>query len=406
MYARFLYDTNLTAKGVIRALENYIIKTGFQYQASSPEAQKILDLFMAKNNWYMRELDLFRRSRRDGEFFIALFPQEDGVTECRTIEPEQVRPPNATPEWMFGVKVDSYDKEKTLAYWVTYDGNVDNGEEFLPELVTHMRINVDMIIRRGLSDFFCSQESLQGVQKLLRAGVQGESVRQAIAYVRQFSQAPLATIQSMQNANTDYLTPLPTAQGIPRLQPVHQMVPGAVSDIPEGLEFKDGPKGAGANAVSILQAAYQQLSTYWQVPSWVISGDTGSTNYSASLTSESPFVRNCEKEQKIYSCKFKEIMLKVLNIAAEQGLLPYGEDVAIHVPPVWVRNAKEESDRNQVLYNAGLLSKRTWSDREELNFEAEAENKINDNDPVINNQPTTSPSQTPDAIYKRETGDV
>jgi hypothetical protein len=409
MYSRFLYDTNLTAKGVVRALENYIIKTGFTYQASSKAAQKVLDDFLNHNNFFNRELDLFRRSRRDGEFFVALFPQENGITEIRTIEPEQVRPPNAEPEWLFGVKVDSQDKEKPLAYWVTYDGTVENGEEFKPENVVHCKINVDLIIRRGLSDFFSSQESLQGVQKLLRAGVQGESVRQAIAYVRQFAQAPMGTVQAMQAASTDYLTAIPTGFGSPRLQPVHQMVPGQVSDIPEGLEMKNGPTGAGANAVAILQAAYQQLSTFWQVPSWVISGDTGSTNYSASLTAESPFVRNCEKEQKIYSLKFREILLKVLAIAKEQGELDPNQevDVVVHVPPVWVRNAKEESDRNQVLYNAGLLSKRTWSDREELNFEAEKENKEKDKDgPPIPAATGAAQSTTPAAEYKRETGDV
>jgi hypothetical protein len=397
----------LTAKGVIRALENYVIKTGFQYQASSPQAQKVLDDFCDRNNWFMRELDLFRRTRRDGEFIVRLTPQDDAITEVRTIEPEQIRPPMNTPEWMFGVLVDTLDKEKILGLWVTYSGDVSDGEELTADEFVFMKINVDMIIRRGLSDFFCSQESLQGVQKLLRAGVQGESVRQAIAYVRQFQQAPQQTVLSMQSANTDYLTPLPTAQGVPRLQPVHQVVPGSVTDIPEGLEFQNGPTGAGANAVSVLQAAYQQLSTYWQVPSWVISGDTGSTNYSASLTSESPFVRNCEKEQKIYSMKFREIMLRVIDIAVQQGVLPDEKhDVIVHVPPVWVRNAKEESDRNQVLSSNGLLSKRTWSDREELNFEAEKENMANDNDPPTQPMATTSQSTTPGAEYKRQTGDV
>lgn len=408
MYARFLYDTNLTAKGVIRSLENYIIKTGFQYQASTTQAQKVIDDFCNRNKWFLRELDFFRRSRRDGEFFARLFPQEDGITAIRTVEPEQVRPPNQEPEWLFGVNVDVDDKETVKAFYVTYDGQISNGEIVPATDMVQGKINVDLIIRRGLTDFFASQESLQGVQKLLRASVMGESVRQALAYVRQFQQAPLATVQSLQGLDTDYLTPIPTAQGIPRLQPVSHREPGTVEDIPEGLEFKEGPKGSAQNATQVLQAAYQQLSVYWQVPSWVISGDTGSTNYSASLTSESPFVRNCEKEQKLYSMMYREILMRVLDIAVEQGIIgPDKYDIVCHVPPVHVRNQKEESDRNAVLAQAGLLSKRTWSDREELQYEQEKKNRVEDNDTPVEPAPHTpkNVSQTSAAQYKRGIND-
>jgi len=415
MYSRFLYDTNLTAKGVIRSLENYIVKTGYEYvvvpkpgmsDRYAKEAQAILDEFMEGNNWFERELDFFRRSRRDGEFFLRLFPQASGTTEIRVVEPEQVRPPDQSPEWLFGVKVNPDDKEKVLAYYVTYDGNISNGDEVSTDEMVQMKINVDAVIRRGLSDFFCAQESLQAVQKLLRASIMGESVRQAIAYIRQFSQAPQATVQSLQSNNTDYYTPLPTANGIPRLEATHMVVPGEVQDIPEGLQFQDGPKGQGANATAVLAQAYQALSAYWQIPQWMVSGDTGNVNYASSLTAESPFVRNCEKEQKLYSRKFQEIMVKVLHIAEEQGRLPQGACdevmVSVHCPPVVVRNAKEETERNLLLYQNGLLSQRTWADREELDLETERENKVHDNDPAPMMQPVGSESTTPGAEYARE----
>ena len=110
-----------------------------------------------------------------------MFPQGDGISQARIVEPEQVRPPDKSPEWLFGVNVDVDDKETVFGYFVTYDGEITNGEIVPSSEMVHMKVNTDLVIRRGLSDFFAAQESLQAVQELLRASVMGESVRQAIA---------------------------------------------------------------------------------------------------------------------------------------------------------------------------------------------------------------------------------
>jgi hypothetical protein len=169
MYSRWLYDFNKTAKGVVRSMENYIIKTGYSYIATSKSGkgnvealQTWIDSFLEKNNWYERELDWFRRSRRDGEWFARIYPQDDGIPEIRCVEPEQIRAKDDTPEWFFGVKVPGHDKdnlkgydfEKPIAYWVTWDGAIENGEEVDADEMVMMKLNTDICIRRGLSDFF------------------------------------------------------------------------------------------------------------------------------------------------------------------------------------------------------------------------------------------------------------
>lgn len=415
MYARFLHDTNLVAQGIIRGKANYVIKTGFEYQVQAKKhanpsatlvghAQRVIDDFCTKNRWYLRELDLYRRTNRDGEGFGRLFPSDDAITRLRTVEPEQVRPPDSSPEWLFGVRVDMDDKEVPLGYWVTYDGDVKNGDEVSPEFMFHIKIGVDLAIRRGLSKFFAPQETLQGVQKLLRAGVQGESVRQAIAYVREHAQASPAAVQSLQAASTDYLTPIPTAQGIPRLQPVQHVEPGSVQDVPEGLTYKPPPVASAQNCQLILQLAYQQLAVYFQTPEWMASGTTGTVNFAASLTAEAPFTRECECEQKFYGGAFKEVMFMVLRIAEAQGVLPEDTceqiDINVVCPPVAVRDKKAETERNKVLSEEGLLSDETWAAMEELDLEHEREQGAERRTEAKLGE--DGRSMTPGAQYQRE----
>src|SRR5687768_16805457 len=92
---RLLADTSPAAIGVMKNLTNYVVGSGFCYKAAVREgiesnnqvekllsaAQRVLGEFLEENDWPGDlERELFLRSRRDGEYFLAMFNQPGGKT--------------------------------------------------------------------------------------------------------------------------------------------------------------------------------------------------------------------------------------------------------------------------------------------------------------------------------------
>jgi hypothetical protein len=412
VYSRFLYELNPTAKAPLQRLCDYTIGKGFTYSVAGKDsndalieqAQDIIDKFIEVNNWSNYEQEIFLRTHRDGETFLTFFPQEDGLTIVKVVEPETIRNPytaqnlqkgpnqaidGSEVEWKFGIKTKSPDNSTPLAYAVMYYTDpISSFEVIEAKDMVHVKANVDRQIKRGLSDFFALQEVLINLQKLLRAGVLGESVRQSIAMIRQFSQANQATVQSLQSNNTSFYEPQPIGpNNSPNLQPVQIVQPGSQVDIPEGLEYQSGPQGNSSNAVELLNASYQQLAAWWGVPQWLVSGSSDDTNFASSLVSESPFIKNVERRQQFYEVHFKKVMKRVLEIAEEQGLLPVGSTdklkIEVECQSAHVRDAGKETEQNETLYTNQIMSKKTWQLREELDPEQEEENMKNEEPPPI-----------------------
>ena len=115
---RLLVESVPAAIGILKNLTNFCIGTGFNYKVVAKnstntshdvsqlvdDVQQVVDDFLDDNDWVGDfERELFIRSRRDGEFFLALYPQSTGRVEARIIEPEQVTEPNnarALEDWL------------------------------------------------------------------------------------------------------------------------------------------------------------------------------------------------------------------------------------------------------------------------------------------------------------------
>ena len=428
-YARWLYETNSYAKGALRGLVNFVVKSGFGYEAQPRrdkatdkglirEVQRFLDEFQQKNKWYIRQKELFLRTRRDGEALIRLFPQDDGIAQVRVVEPETLRSPDATPEWSYGVRTEIEDRETPLMYHILYNASVDSYEDVEPEWIHHIKINVDLGVKRGLSDFFSTQEALANSVKLLRSSTMGSSIRESIAYIREFQQANMTTIQSLQSQNTDYYIPEPSFSGSPRLQPVLKVEPGSVVDVPEGLKFVQPPQSNNDSSVKILQSNLQAMAQFWQMPSWLMTGDSSSASYASSLLEESPFSRMVETEQGFYKEEYKQIMKRVIEIAVSQGDLPEDTlekiDIQVIVPSVITRQTDKQSQRHMLLHDKKIMSARTWTELEGLEYAHEQSNftedepgflqspDILDKPEVPSGEGQTPPSKMPDTDVVRK----
>lgn len=408
---RLLADTSPAAIGVLKNLTNYVIGAGFCYKAALREevesggdvrrlvaaVQRVIAEFLEDNDWPGDlERELFLRSRRDGEYFVALYPSAGGAVQLRVIEPEQVAAPEhprgleewlgvETPSsWSFGVHTDEADVQRVHGYHVRWNATGSDWDYLPAAMVEHVKLNVDRNVKRGVSDFFAVRSHLEDAERLLRNTRQGAAVQAAIAFIREH--APGVTpgqIESLQQslASRTYTETTPAG---PRTRRVQRYAPGTILDISRGLQYKPGPLGAahGPNFLAIEQAVLRMAGVRWCLPEHMISGDASNNNYASILEAGAPFVKNAEAEQQFYARRWRRMLWKVVERAARAGRLGADfetvrqvVDLCIEPPEVAVRDRLQETQRRKMLFDAGVLSPQTWAAKEGLDFEREVANR-------------------------------
>jgi hypothetical protein len=406
--ARSVCTISPSAKCAMNNLLSYILGNGFEYTAATKRREDaegfkeltdacnaVIEEFLESSNFYLTvESETVRRVERDGEAFLALYRKRDGIAALRFIEPEYVvEPPNARSiedakglepgEWGFGVHTALGDVQTVYGYHVQWPGSVADFDYFSAGRMVHLKINADSTIKRGLSDYYAVFQYLLDSAKLIRNTVKGAAVLAAIAMIVESAPGTSAAAAESLRSGTSFTTYREaTAAGDSKQRFVQEYKPGSILRTPNATQYKGSPLSnntMGQACVEIEQACLRIIGSNWNMPEYMISGDASNANYSSTLAAESPFVKYCERMQAFFGFGFKEVFWRVLEIAIECGRIPVGSlaelkrivKIQAEPPIVASRNAKEETDRNKILHDDGILSSKTWSAREGLDHEQE-----------------------------------
>lgn len=386
-FCRVLYETNPSAKGVLSNISNYVIGAGFDVKVESKDeksenkrliakVQAIIDDFCETNDideWYD---EVFVRAEKDGEVFIRIFPTEDGV-QIRAIEPDHIRTPftqSTEGDWSFGIKTMSHDIQTPLEYNITYP---DSTEERVPaHFIKHLKRNVNKNTKRGLSTFYACMDELKLTDSLREAVLQGEKVRNSIAYIRQFATAPQSTIQNMQDNAKTHTLPRLTENGTTQNVAVQKIESGAVVDIPKGLEMKDPPGSPNTTtSQEIMVASLAVVAAAFNCPEWMVTGKADGSSYSSALIAESPFMKTITKHQRIHTKFWISLFRDVVDIAIAQGNLPGDTlekiNICVAGPNPNVRGTKEQVESQLLLVKQGVQSLHTLATQNNLDLDSE-----------------------------------
>ncbi len=399
--SRYLYETNSNAQGAINGLNRYVIGKGsdVSFQSATKEVDPpvrltdnvtvFIDEFKWKRKWKLIEREIYRRYLIDGEVFIKLSLDSDGVTKIEFIEPDQVLPPfneNFEGKWSWGINTGDNlsDTQTPIAYNIRNLRN--NTEQQVPaQFIKHLKRGSNLNQKRGIPALYPCQDEISGSQKLRYATREGEKVRASIAYVRQHAQASQATITTLQTSLSNGELTRYNQDGSQYDVSYQNIEPGSVQDIPEGMEYQPPPTSSNAEAAaSAIKLSLEAVASALEVPYWMVSGDNNSSSYASSLTSESPFLKMVEGEQDVLTDYFDDILTAIIEIGIEQDILPVNtlEQIDLHInlaSPV-VRNLLEETQRNLLLNQAGQLSAQTWSANEGRDYDAEQANIAKETD--------------------------
>lgn len=436
--ARLIAGSHPVGVGVLNALTNYVMGTGFKYSirpkkrvgAADPivnkicdVAQHVIDTFQELNSW-TGDLDreLFQRRRVDGEYFLTLTYLGDGQTRVRAIEPDQVTEPGGRREietsgwlhghggqpfkgeefasdWSFGIHADDHDPQNVHGIYVQWTDR-DNDWDYFPSgseplfppqgsntWCQHAKTNVVRSVKRGMSDFFCVSQGLELSRKVLRNVGSGAAIQAAIAWIKEV--VPGTTQTQVNNATmsaADYEYRRSGQTG--NTTYVKQYDPGTVLTPAPGTKYTPGPLGSQTqpNYIQVADAILRSfVAVRWNMPEHIVTGSAENNNFASTLVAESPFVKNCQAAQHSEVQQHKAILWRVLYFAwldgvfGDQHALPWATlravlELLIVPPQIETRDPVQETQVRQILHQAGAMSLTTWQQEEELDPDQERAN--------------------------------
>jgi hypothetical protein len=403
--ARVLLATNTYAQGMVHGLSAYVISTGCTYRVASRQkgkkpppglveaAQRVVDETLRRNQWHggeqpALEPELFERSLEDGEFVLCHYPREDGWTDFRTQEPEQLtQPPGSDDrEFSFGVLTPADDVQCVKAYYIQHGDTPTEGEEYDADHVTHYRRNVRRSMKRGITEFcFDAFDAISLAGKLRTNLSDGAAQQAAIVGVRQHDSGSQDEVQAFIDGDAD-LTQTDHLTG--RQRPIKLHRRGSWEDIPKGMNYVNGPGAGNAPAhLSVLQACLRGAVVKWNGFEWLISADASNNNYASSLTAESPFVRRVLQEQRGYREAFWRPVWFALRHYVETrglrvtdpdtGLVRVYEweeveawlDLLVEAPSPETRNKLEDANRASIEIPLGVQSRQAYAQEQGRDFD-------------------------------------
>lgn len=376
----------LTNEFAINGHENrisYIVGPGHVYHATvrkgqdasidlANQTQEVVDEFLEENDWHDRQQEIVRRMDRDGEVFLRYFPNGNGLTRVRFIEPDQVAPPDgATAESAAGqgVLTDQQDVENVLGYYV--DGVRIDAHE-----IQHRKANVDRNVKRGLPLYTPVRANLRRAEKLLRNMSVVAEIQSAIALIRKHRSASRSGVEQFV-ADRSSATAMDRSGKTKR---VTEYGPGTILDAPAGLEYDFPATGIdAASYVAILQAELRAIASRLVMPEFMFTSDASNASYASTLVAEGPAFKMFERSQAAMIEQDRRVMRTVIGNAVRAGRLPseavQAIELQITAPTLHSRDRASEAAVDEIAHRNGVLSTQSWSQRLGLDYDQEQQNR-------------------------------
>jgi hypothetical protein len=147
--------------------------------------------------------------------------------------------------------------------------------------------------------------------------------------------------------------------------------PGSILTTPQSTELQFlQPQTNFGDAVPLGRLMLLGIAAGAGVPEFMLSADASNANYASTMVAEGPAVKLFESEQRFFADELTWLWRRVMEDAAQQGLLP--SDVLDHVRPQWSfpdlvnRDRSRERLTDARLVDAGILSRAEVARRDKV----------------------------------------
>jgi hypothetical protein len=392
---RFICSISEYAQSALENRINYTLGTGLVYRVEAESdqvprgevrnAQRLLDLFGEFNAIELREAEALLRLDIEGEAFLRLFPQNDGMVKVRFVEPELVRSPegDGTPGRSFGVETDPHDVEDVKGYWIVDEPQAGYVPKLVPaDEVLHIKANNYLSAKRGRPLFYQVETNLRRVTQIMNSLSAMARARCKIAMVRRLKGIAPTNAQTLaaQLTATTMTDPITGQQ-----RNIEQFRDGTILTSTDRVDYEYlDAKINTQEFIDVMYADLKGVAARVVMPEWMLTSNTENmAAYTASLVAEAPSTKQFQRLQRNFRGFFGEyrigprrsLMTRFLSHCADRGYLsrewlPWLKVVA-KAPTLVSRNKGEEAGVNKIYNEMGVKSIETIQQEQDLDPDVE-----------------------------------
>lgn len=378
--ARTLEKYNPLARSILTATRSAVLgRHGMQVsvvckdkndEAWAAMGTAYLDKVRDRNNWLLREREAYVRARRDGDMMIRLGLDADGEITFRFIETEFCHG-DGSIEYDQGVRVDPDDAETPLEYAVEYQPGewtyIDASE------VIHVKLNVDMVLKRGVSDFAATAKILDQAFVDVRNMISSDAYRQANAWVTQHAEGTERAAVENLGGGVATFNGVSDPNGEPVLSQVSEGV--SVFHLSNGQQLAGTPGGESINAsIAAINQSLQVAVAQYHMPLAQVTGDL-SRNNSLDLGSDHPFGMWVQDDQAFFAHYWRLLFWKALEWGVAEGHLPREilkrVDVLVGPQQAVTRDPKSYNEILKMQEDDDIISKKERTERLGYDFDSQ-----------------------------------
>lgn len=362
--ARHLVANNPHARNILRLLESYVTGSGLrlthQWRSGSGDdagagllrlADRLWADFLEGNSTHFSFREYARRTWRDGECFLRLYPGTHWPPQVRFIDPESIA---ACPEFpdSQGILTHPEDVETPVEYLRIHPLTRGLEEPIPARDILHSRIGVDTNQKRGITVLAPILETLDCYEKWIETELHARKLQSSIVLWRKVQGSPQQT-QTM----ADQLAGNPTTS-IRR----ERFQPGTILTTNQATEIKFlQPDTNFGDAVPLGRMLLLSVAAGVGLPEFMLTSDASNANYASTMVAEGPAVKLFQAEQQYFSTEFTRLWRRVMETAMAQGLLPeeffYRMEAAWTFPQLVTRDRPRERTADAELVRLGILSR-------------------------------------------------
>jgi capsid protein len=361
--ARHAVRENPYACNILRLLEAYVTGPGLQLahqpregkeQAEQPailrRANELWQQFLVKNERHYSFREHARRTWRDGECFVRLFPTQAWPPSVRFVDPELIGGPSHAGGTQ-GIVTDPHDVETPVAFLKVHPTEPHNVERIPADEILMTRIGVDSNEKRGLSLLAPLLSALDSYEKWMETEILARKLQSSIVLWRKVQGSPQLV---------DGLADQAGISG--RDGRRERFSPGTVLTTNHGTDIQFlQPNTNFGDAVPLGRMLLLSAAAGAGLPEFMLTADASNANFASTMVAEGPAVKFFQSEQQFFATEFTRLWRWIMDTAIQQGHLP--EDFFERIDLRWAfpqlvnRDRPKERSADVRLIDAGVLSR-------------------------------------------------
>lgn len=344
--SQFLFYLNPYYKGIIRQYIKYCTGRRFSVTSDNEREQSVWDAWKKETKFRTWFKELVRRFFRDGEVFIHL-------PFWSFINPDLVRDPGNAD---YGIEIDPDTCEP-----IWYHIEQETGFVSVPASeIIHIK-STDSDVLRGEPYLLPIMLTCHQYRGWLNDRLLLNKIRSSIALLRKHSAGPtkISTFADAKKTTTN------TAG-----DRVKTFKAGSIMDVGNVDDYKFlAPNVQAKDVGEDGRNLRLTLSAMTGLPEFITSGDASNSNFASTMVSEGPGEKEIEDWQDFFHEAIDEIWIAVqkqgdeILARAKENNFSMPE---VNFPVIISRNALDETKRDQILHDSGVISTLEWQRRERV----------------------------------------